>query len=159
MPSEMPVRTAMTTEVVSFRTDENVQDAMVRLADADVDAGPVLDASGAVVGMLSTTDLIVRESRWHMPTVISILGATLEWPSDKQRFDEDVSKTLGATVGEVMHDDPVVCAPDDTIETAATLMHDHEVSRLPVVEDGRLLGIIARGDILKAIVRERRQEA
>ncbi len=54
--------------------------------------------------MLSTTDLIVRESRWHIPTVISILGATLELPSEKRRFDEDVSKALGATVDEVMHE-------------------------------------------------------
>jgi CBS domain-containing protein len=155
MPREMPVRDVMTTEVVAFSPDETVQDASARMVDAGVDAGPVVDGDGRVVGMLSSTDLIVRESRWHIPTVISILGATLEWPSDKKRFDEDVEKTLGGHVADVMHERVYTCSPDDTVETAATLMHDHEVSRLPVLDgDGRLVGIVARGDILRAIVRD-----
>ena len=51
-----------------------------------------------------------------------------------------------------MTPDPVTCGPDDTVETAATLMHDNDISRLPVVDDGRLVGIVARGDILRAII-------
>jgi acetoin utilization protein AcuB len=47
---------------------------------------------------------------------------------------------------------PIVCNDDDTIERAATLMHEHEVSRLPVVHDGRLVGIVSRNDVLRAIV-------
>jgi CBS domain-containing protein len=115
------------------------------------DAGPVLD-DGAVVGMLSTTDLIVQQSTLHLPTVITLLGATLEWPSSKKHFDKDVEKALGSTVGDVMNDDPVTCGPEDTVETAASLMHDQNLSRLPVVHDGVLVGLIARGDILRAIV-------
>lgn len=157
MPREMPVSDVMTTEVVSFAPDETVEEASGRMVDAGIDAGPVIDADGNVVGMLSTTDLIVRESRWHIPTVISILGATIEWPSEKKRFDEDVEKTLGGHVADVMHEDVYTLSPEDTIETAATLMHDHEVSRLPVLDgDGRLVGIIARGDVLRAIVTEAR---
>jgi CBS domain-containing protein len=94
----------------------------------------------------------VQQSNLHLPTVITILGATIEWPSSKRHFDEDVEKALGSTVGEVMNDDPVTCGPDDTIETAASLMHEHNLSRLPVVSDGALVGLIARGDILRAIV-------
>ncbi len=153
MPRDMPVREVMTTEVVSFGPDERVQAAAERLVEAGVDAGPVVDAEGRIVGMLSSTDLIVRESRLHIPTVISILGATLELPGEKRRFDEDVEKALGATVAEVMSTEVESCSPDDTLETAATVMHEGNVSRLPVVEDGRLVGIVSRGDILRAIVR------
>jgi CBS domain-containing protein len=46
----------------------------------------------------------------------------------------------------------VTCAPDDTLERAATVLHEHELSRLPVVESGTLVGIVARGDILKAVM-------
>lgn len=152
MPRNVPVKQVMTTEVLSFSPDEDVKEAMRQLVEWDVDAGPVVDADGKVVGMLSTTDLIVQESNLHLPTVITILGATIEWPSSKRRFDEDVEKALGSTVGEVMHDKPVTCSPDDTIETAASLMHEHNLSRLPVVDDGALVGLIARGDILRAIV-------
>ena len=54
-----------------------------------------------------------------------------------------------------MTPDPVTCGPDDTVEDVATLMHDHDISRVPVVDDGRLVGIVARGDILRAIISAR----
>jgi CBS domain-containing protein len=153
MPRDVPVADVMNTEVVSFAPDEPVQAAAERMVETGVDAGPVVDAAGKVVGMLSTTDLIVRESRMHMPTVISILGATLELPSQKRKFDEEVEKALGSTVREVMGDTAHTIRPGDTVETAATLMHEHDVSRLAVVDErGVLVGIIARGDILRAIV-------
>jgi CBS domain-containing protein len=152
MPRTMPVSQVMTTEVLTFAPDQDIQDAMKLLVEWDVDAGPVVEESGAVVGMLSTTDLIVQQSTLHLPTVITLLGATIEWPSSKKHFDRDVEKALGSTVGEVMNDDPITCAPDDTIERAASLLHEHNLSRLPVVADGALVGIIARGDILRAIV-------
>ena len=154
MPT-IPVRQVMTTDVLTFFPGESVAEAMQKLVDRGVDAGPVVDGLGRPVGMLSTSDLIVRKSKIHMPTVITILGATLEWPSEKKQFDEDIEKKLGGTVDEVMGKDPVTCSPDDSVEDAATIMHDSDVSRIPVVEDGKLVGIIARGDVLRAIVESR----
>jgi CBS domain-containing protein len=152
MPTKQTVGAVMVTDVLTFSPDEKVSEAMPRLVEREVDAGPVVDAQGKVVGMLSASDLIVRESKLHLPTVITLLGATIEWPSEKKKFDEDLEKKLGATVEEVMDDEPVTIGEGDTIETAATSMHEHDVSRLPVVRDGQLVGIIARGDILRAIV-------
>jgi CBS domain-containing protein len=158
MPRDVPVADVMNTDVVAFSPDEAVLTAAERMVEADVDAGPVVDEGGRVVGMLSTTDLIVRESRMHMPTVISILGATLELPSQKRKFDEEVEKALGSTVGEVMGEAPRTIQPQDTVETAATIMHEQDVSRLAVVDErGTLVGIIARGDILRAIVQAGRE--
>jgi CBS-domain-containing membrane protein len=112
----------------------------------------VVDADGTVVGMLSTGDLIVQSSRLHFPTVISILGATLELPSAKRQFEEDLRKSLGSTVDDVMQPDPITIGADDTVEEAATLMHDHDISRLPVVGDRGLVGIVARVDILRGLL-------
>ena len=153
MTQDLPVRDVMTTGVVTVAPDQRIQDAMGALVEAEVDGAPVVDASGTVVGMLSTGDLIMQDAQVHGPTVISLLGAYIELPSWKKQFEEDFQKAVGAVVSEVMDDEPVTCGPDDTVETAATLMHDHDASRLPVVSDGRLVGIIARGDILRAIVR------
>jgi CBS domain-containing protein len=153
MPRSVPVRDVMTTDVVTFSPDDTVRDAMRVLVDRGVDAGPVIDADRRVVGMLSTGDLIVQDAQLHVPTVISLFGAYLELPSQHRHFEEDISKALGATVAEVMADEIVTCSPDDTIERAATLMHEEDLSRLPVVDgDGRLVGLIARGDIVRAIV-------
>ena len=152
MPRSTLVRSVMTTDVVTFTPDESVQDATRRLVEREVDGGPVLDADGRLVGMLSSGDLLVQETKLHYPTVISLFGAYLELPSSHRRFEDDLRRAVGATVGDVMHPDPVSCAEDDTLERAATLMHEHGVGRLPVTRDGRLVGIIARGDILRAVM-------
>ncbi|MBW3547563.1 MAG: CBS domain-containing protein [Actinobacteria bacterium] len=152
MPRSMLVRQVMTTDVLTFSPDDGVQDATRLLIERGVDGAPVVDDEGRLVGMLSTGDLLVQETKLHYPTVISLFGAYLELPSSHRRFEEDLRRAVGATVGDVMHDEPVSCAEDDTLERAATLMHDYEVSRLPVVSDGKVVGIVARGDILKAVM-------
>ena len=153
---DVPVRELMVTEVLTFQPTDNVQDAMRTLVQRDIDAGPVVDGDGRVVGMLSTADLIVEEARIPLPAVITLLGAVLELPRSRKRYENDLEKALGATVGEVMQDElPASLSPDDTLETAATLMHDHDADRIPVVNaDGVLVGIVARGDIVRAIIRD-----
>jgi CBS domain-containing protein len=150
---EMPVRDVMTVDVVTFGPTDNVQAAMQQLVDRGVDAGPVVDESGAVVGMLSTGDLIVEEARVHFPSVVNFLGVNVTWPFDHKELDDTMSKALGASVGEVMTAEPVTIDVDASVEEAATVMHDHDLSRLPVLDaESRLVGIVARGDIVKAIV-------
>lgn len=153
MPREIPASQVMTTSVLTFSPDEPVIDAMSRLVEGDVDGGPVVDADGRVVGMLSTGDLIVQESRLHFPTVISVLGGIIELPSSQRHFEEELRKAASATVSDAMEEPAITVGPDDTIETIATRMHDNDVSRVPVVDDdGRLVGLVARGDILRAII-------
>jgi CBS domain-containing protein len=155
MLRELPIREVMVTDVLTFAAEDNVHDAMRTLLLRDIDGAPVLDADGSIVGMLSTADLIVEEARVHLPTVITLLGAYLEMPSSKKKFDKDMEKALGATVGEVMSGPAPVASPDDTVEFVASIMHEGGADRLPVVDDeGNLVGIVSRGDIVRAIVRD-----
>jgi CBS domain-containing protein len=153
MDRDTPVRELMTTEVITFRPDDKVEDAMRVLVDRNVDAAPVVDADGNLVGLLSNSDLIVQESELHFPTVLSFLAATIE--IGQKHFEDDLRKALGSKVGEVMSSKPVTITPDETIERAATLMHEKDVSRLPVVTDGKLVGIVSRNDVLRAILASR----
>lgn len=154
MLRERPVSEIMTTEVLTFAPGDDVRDAMRELLRRDVDGAPVIDG-GAVVGMLSTSDLIVEEARVHLPTVITLLGAYLELPSSKKRFDADMEKALGSTVGEVMTPGAASISPDTTVEQVATIMHEEGVDRVVVIDEGgSLVGIVARGDIVREIVRE-----
>ena len=144
----------MTTDVLLFAPDDNVGDAMTALVERGIDGAPVVNSDNEVVGMLSTGDLIVQETELHVPTIISLFGATLELPSAHKHFEDDLRKTLGATVSDVMQPKPITVGPDDTIETAATKLHDHNVSRLPVVGHLGLVGIISRVDVLREIIRD-----
>ena len=152
MPRNVPVRDLMTTDVLAFQPTDEVRAAMAALVERGVDAAPVVDG-GKVVGLLSTGDLIVAAGEVHVPNVISLLGASIELPGERRRFEEDLRRAVGGTVGDVMSRSPHTIGPDDTIEEAATLMHAHDVSRLPVVDgDGALVGILARGDIVRSLM-------
>lgn len=150
MDRSAPVRDVMSTEVLTLAATDGVEDAMRRLLDSPLHAAPVVDDSGQLVGMLSDADLILQETRLQFPTLISILGASIE--IKPRHFDEDLQKALGATVGEVMSTDVVTCTEDDTVEQAATLMHDHDVAQVPVVRGGRVVGVVSRKDVLRAIL-------
>ena len=151
MPRSTLVRDVMTTDVLTFRPEDTVDVATQRLLDRDVDGAPVVDEGGTVVGMLSVDDLLVQETQLHYPTVFSLFGAYLELPSSHRRFEAELRRAIAANVRDVMHADPVTCSETDTLEQVATLMHERKLSRLPVVSDGALVGIVARGDLLRAI--------
>jgi CBS domain-containing protein len=154
VPRDTPVRDVMTTNVLSFKPDDKVQAAAEAMAKRSIGGAPVVDDENRVVGMLRDDDLIVSDVRLHIPTVISVLGAYLELPSSASRLDKEMRKAVGATVGEVMSENPETCSDDATVEEVATALHEHELSRLPVVRDGKLVGIVARGDILREIVKK-----
>ena len=159
MPSNTPVSQVMTTDVLTFHPEDNIADAMATMVERGVDGAPVLGADRHVVGMLSTGDLIVQETNVHLPTVISLFGASIELPSSRKHFEEDLRKSLGLTVREVMEDEVFTISPDATISEAAGEMYDKDVSRLPVVDETGLVCIVARVDILREMIREDQAEA
>jgi len=144
----------VTTDVPPSRPQDTVQAAAQAMTERSIGGAPVVDDEGNVVGMVNDGDLIVSDVRLHMPTVISVLGAYLELPSSASRFDKEVRKAVGATVGDVMTEGPETCSEDATVEEVATTLHERNVSRLPVVRDGQLVGIVARGAILREIVKK-----
>jgi CBS domain-containing protein len=145
------VRDIMTTDVLTFGPEDAVRDAMEAMVERDVDGAPVVDEAGMVVGVLTNGDLIVRESKLHFPTLVSILGASFE--IKHKDFDEDLGKALGSFVREVMTQPARTCSVDASIEEAATVMHAHDGARLPGVDaDGRLIGLVSRGDIIRGML-------
>jgi CBS domain-containing protein len=153
MPRNTPVSQVMTTDVLWFRAEEPVAEAMARLVERGVDGAPVVGADNAVIGIVSTDDFIVQETVVHVPTVISLFGASIELPGSKRHFEEDLRKALGSTVRDIMSEQVITVGPDATIEQAAELLHERHVSRLPVVDETGLVGIVSRVDILREILR------
>jgi CBS domain-containing protein len=153
MPRNTLVRQVMTTDVLTFRPTDTIDAAARALSDRHLGGAPVVDDAGRVLGLLEDDDLIVQDSRLHVPTVISLFGGYLELPSALAHFERDLRKAVAATVADVMDADAPTCRPDDTLETVATTLHEGGGSRLAVVdEDGRLVGVVSRGDLVRAIV-------
>jgi len=143
----------MTTDVLCLRDDEAVPDAVRRLVERGVDGAPVVDDGGRLVGMLSASDVMVQDAHVHLPTIITLFGMSAELPGQAARYDRDIRRALASTVAELMARDPLTIRAEATMSDAATLLHDADVSRLPVVDDiGHVVGIVARGDVLRYLV-------
>jgi CBS domain-containing protein len=148
------VRDVMTSQVATLRPDQSIADAADLMAEHGFGAMPVVEPSGRLVGLLRDSDLIVSEARVHVPTFLNFLGASIPLPGQMAHVEEELRKVSGATVGEVMADDPVTIGPDDTLEELATRMQVHDESHVAVVDAQRtLVGIVARGDIVRFIAR------
>jgi len=155
MPREKPVTEIMSAPAITLSPDATVEDAVGVLVENDIDGAPVVDEHGVLIGLVDDDDLIVSEARLHAPTTIEILGAYIPLPGELRRFNEEVRQALGRTVREIMDGHPPSIRETATVEDAATVLHDHGLSRLPVVDDDRVVvGVVTRGDLVKALRRE-----
>ena len=140
------VRDMMTTDVVTVEASTPFKEIVARLAGRRVSAVPVVDADGRVLGVVSEADLLLKEEQSD-----GELGVPLVW-TRRRRIERE--KAAGAVAGELMTAPPVTVPPTATVAEAARRMHGAGVKRLPVVgENGRLLGIVSRADLLKVFAR------
>lgn len=154
MPADTLVRDAMSTSVYSLHADTKVEDAADLLAERDIGAAPVVDGDGRLIGMLRDDDLIASEARVHVPTFINFLGLGMAFPGEMKHLEHELKKIAGATVGDVMDNQPQSVAPDQTIEDVATLMHERGINSVAVVDaDRKVIGVIARADLVRLIAR------
>jgi CBS domain-containing protein len=150
MSSTTTVSEVMTAKVVTVRPDQSLAEAADVLADHGIGAAPVVDGSGRLVGLLRDEDLLISESRLHLPTVISVLpGIDITLPGAARRYDEELQQAIASTVDGVMERTFVSLPPDASLEDLATAMHESEVTHVPIVENGRVVGIATRGDIVR----------
>jgi len=140
------VADVMTTNVVAVRRYASFKEIAARLRDLRVSAFPVLDDDGAVLGVVSETDLIAKEAR---PA-----GDEGHPGPFRLRHRRELEKAAATTAADLMTEPPVTIGPYDLVSDAAHLMYDHKVSHLPVVgQHGELLGIISRADVLSVFGR------
>jgi CBS domain-containing protein len=150
MASTTPVTDVMTSDVVTVSPDLTLAEAADVLSEKGIGAVPVVDGTGALVGLLRDEDLLISEARLHLPTTIAILpGIEFTLPGQIKRYDEELKKAASSTVGDVMERDFKSVAPSGSVEDVATLMHEHDVTHVPVVDGGKVVGIVARGDIVR----------
>ena len=154
MPGTTLVRDVMSTPVSTLRPDDKVEFAADLLAEKDIGALPVVDADGKLLGVLRDDDLIASEARVHVPTFINFLGLGMAFPGEMKHLERELKKIAGATARDVMQTDVPTVAPDATLEDVATILHDEGVNSIPVVDpDGKVLGVVARADIVRFIAR------
>ena len=150
----MKVRDIMTTDVVSAKRGTPVNELAKLMGARDISGVPVLDDAGAVVGVVTELDMIVRNTRLDMPRFIQILDLgriPLERRSD---YEHRMRHMLGTRAEDLMSEEVVTVGPDDGVEDLAELMVKRRVNPVPVVENGKLVGIVSRADIIDMMAAE-----
>jgi CBS domain-containing protein len=144
--SHQKVKNVMSTDVATVRQDTTFKDVVRALARRDVSAVPVVDADGRVLGVVSEADLLIKQGTQELDFSRSLLA----W----WRGRRDLRRTTATTAGRLMTTPAVTVTAGSTVAAAARTMTAHNVKRLPVVDDdGRLVGIVSRKDVLTVFLR------
>ena len=143
----------MERDPIAVGRDDDVESVIRVLREHELPGVPVVDGSGTLVGIITENDLILRdeEADLHLPHHLDIMGGVIYLESMKH-FEERIKKAFASKAEDMMTPDPTTVTPEQPVEDAAKLIAEGKHNRLPVVDDdGRLVGVVTRLDVLDAI--------
>ena len=143
----------MTTEVITTTPETPVSEVAALLDKHRISGVPVIDKENWIVGVITQSDLVARARDLELPPAIALfdLRLFLETPS---HFKKRLEKMLGTTVGDVMTPKPLTVYPETPVNQIADLMAKKKVHTIPVLEGGKLVGVIGKIDLIRAQARE-----
>jgi CBS domain-containing protein len=146
------VREIMDGSPATVSTDTPVDEVVNTLRTHELPGVPVVDSEGRCVGIVTEADLVLPddEGDLHIPHYINLFGGTV-FLEPLGRFEERLRKAFASTAEDMMTRDPQTVSPDTTVREAARIIHDSGHNRLPVVDEGRLVGVVTRVDVLGAL--------
>ena len=143
----MKAMDVMVHDVATVSPEDDIADVIKLLAEHDISALPVVDDDGHVVGVISEADLIHREeigTGKHRPWWLEAL-------TPASTLANEFAKSHGRRVSELMSTDIVSASEDTPLGQIATLLEKHRIKRIPILRDGRLVGIVSRANLIQAL--------
>ncbi len=146
------IRDIMDTSPATVAPDASVEDVLAALREQQLPGLPVVDEEGRCVGIVTEADLVLPddEGDLHLPHYVNLFGGTVFLES-LHRYEDRLRKAFAASAADMMTRDPDTVGPDTSVREAARLIHETGHNRLPVVEEGRLVGVVTRLDVLGAL--------
>ena len=141
----------MTTRLITLTPEMDFSSAAKVLLDNHINGAPVVDADGRLVGILCQSDLVAQQKKFPVPTLLTLLDSFVQLTPSKE-LEKQARKIAAMTVNDAMTSTPVTVKPGTGIETIAALMVDSNLHTLPVLEEGRLVGIIGKEDVLRTLI-------
>ena len=150
----MPDRIAeiMDPNPVTVTPDTSVEDVVAALRKHELPGLPVVDADGQLVGIVTEADMVLQDDQGdlHIPHYVNLFGGTVFLES-LDRYEDRLRKAFASSAEDMMTREPDTVGPDTSVREAARLIHETGHNRLPVVDDGRLVGVVTRLDVLGAL--------
>lgn len=142
----------MTTDVITVRPDTPVTEAAAVLLEKRINGLPVVDADNRLTGIICQSDLIVQQKKMPLPTYFTLLDGLIPLTS-LGHIEDEIKKMSATTVSEAMTGRPVSVTPDTDVEEVANLMVEKNFHTVPVVENGKLVGVVGKEDILRILTK------
>ncbi|MCE5215226.1 MAG: CBS domain-containing protein [Methanobacterium sp.] len=154
------VKDAMERNIIKFHADDKISDVAQILRDNKISGAPIVDDNLKVIGIISEGDIMrlleVHSPRLNLilPSPLDLIELPIRMKYEMDEIAEDMNRAASVLIGEIMTKKVFTIKAEDDISDAAQFMDTHSVNRLPVVdEEGKLIGIVTRGDIISAMVR------
>jgi len=147
----LKVKDIMTRELITVLPETEIVHATKLLLENRINGVPVTDETGKLVGILCQSDLIAQQKKLPIPSFFTFLNGLIPMTSMKQ-IEKQVQKITATTVAQAMTKNPVTVQPDTDIEEVAALMVDNSFHTIPVVDEGKLVGIVGKEDILRTLM-------
>ncbi|MDM8521566.1 CBS domain-containing protein [Anaerolineales bacterium HSG6] len=150
------VRNIMTTDVISVSPGTAVSEIAKLIAEKGITGVPVINEQEEVLGVVTELDMIVRNTHFKMPNFVMILDIVIHLES-KRDYEERLRNVLGTRAEQIMSKPAVTIAPSASIEDLANIMVDKRMNPVPVVENGKLVGVVSRRDVIRLMAEEAEQ--
>jgi CBS domain-containing protein len=142
----MKARDIMTTEMVTLRPETPIREIAQTFRRLQVTGAPVV-WEGEVLGVVTQIDLIARHARPHSPFYLPLLDAKIPLRGGRE-YREILRRILGLTAQDIMTTPAITVDAEADLEEVATLMVESKANPLPVVEEGKLVGVIGHADLI-----------
>ncbi len=147
----LKVKDIMTRKVKTVSPETEITQAAKLLLSERINGVPVINQAGELVGILCQSDLIAQQKGIPIPSLFTLLDGYI--PLTRfHRLDKEVEKIAATTVDNAMTPDPVTVTSNTDIEKVAALMVEKNYHTLPVVDDGKLVGVVGKEDVLRTLL-------
>jgi CBS-domain-containing membrane protein len=148
----LKARDIMTKDVITVGSEATVEELARLLIDHKISGVPVVDNEKRIIGIVTENDLIRKNKRFHIPTIIRLFDAYFLLDSGK--VEDEIKKMVAATVDEICVRKVVSITEDTSLEEIATIMAEKHVHLLPVLKDSVVVGIVGKADIVRSMTDE-----
>lgn len=140
-------------EVISVAPDMPVTELGKLFIERDITGAPVIDAEGHLVGIVTEYDLISQNKQFHVPSLLRIFDAVIPIESSKE-VEKEIKRMSASTAGDICTRDVVTIAEETPIEEIATVMTEKHLALLPVMREGKVVGVVGKHEVIRGVAAE-----
>lgn len=141
----------MTSDVVTVKKETSIRELAELFVAHRISTLPVVDDSGRLLGLVTESDLVQQSESVHLPKMITLFDWVIYLQSEKT-LEKELKKMGGRTVADIYQSDVTTINSSASLTEVADLIGSQKGNAIPVLDDGKLVGIVARIDIIRTLL-------